>query len=63
MFVLQENHFMQRKHVFHVTPGLFGNIRKSGNIWGGDFNRTCMVKLMNCACASTGKVSFIVQVG
>ena len=34
------------------------NIRKSRNIWYGDFHRTWTVKLMNCACSSAGKVNF-----
>ena len=34
-----------QKHVFRVIPGLFGNISKSGNIWGRDFYRNWMVKL------------------
>ena len=53
---------MQRKHAFRVIPGLFGNIRKSGNILGGDFYRTWTVKLMNYACTSAGKVSFTIQI-
>ena len=27
---------------FHNIPGVFRNISKSGNIWGGDFYRTWM---------------------
>ena len=53
---------MQRKHVFRVILGLFGNISIPGNIWGGDIFRTWTVKLIKHACASAGKVSFTVQV-
>ena len=54
--------FMQRKHIFHVIPGLFGNISKSGNIWGGDFYRTWTVKLILPALADAQFMSFTVQV-
>ena len=38
------------------------NISKSGNIWGGDFYCTWTVKLVNCAGARAGKVSFTAHV-
>ena len=37
--------FMQRKDVFRVISGLFGNISKSGDIWGEDFYRPSTVKI------------------
>ena len=52
---------MQRKHVFRVIPGLFGNM-KLGNIWGGEFYRTWTVKLTLPALAYTQFMSFTVQV-
>ena len=53
---------MEGKDVFRFIPGVFGNIRKSGKIWGGDFYRTWTVKLMNCACANADKAIFTVQI-
>ena len=54
--------FIQGKDVFRVIPGLFGNISKSGNIWGGDFYRTWTVKLTLPALAHAQFMSFTVQV-
>ena len=47
---------------FHVIPGLFDNIRKSGNIWGGDFYRSWTVKLTLPALTLEQFMSFNVQV-
>ena len=55
-------YFIQGKDVFYVFLGVWYNIRKLGNIWGGDFYCTWTVKPMNCACASACKVCFTVQV-
>ena len=52
---------MQRKHVFRVITGLFGNISKSRNIWGGDFYRTWTVKLTLPELAHAQFMSFSVQ--
>ena len=55
--------FYSREERFSRHSGsVWYNISISGNIWGGNFYRTWTVKLMNCACASAGKVSFTVQV-
>ena len=43
-----------------IIPGLFGNISKSGNIWGEHFYRTWTVKLTLPAHAQF--MSFTVQV-
>ena len=53
---------MQRKHIFRVIPGVFGNISKSGNIWGGDFYHTRTVKLTLPAMAHAQFMSLTVQV-
>ena len=53
---------MQRKHVFSVVPGLFGNISKSRNIWGGDFHRTWTVKVTLLALGYVQFISITVQV-
>ena len=53
---------MQQKHVFRVVLGLFDNISKSGNIWGGDFYCAWTVKLTLPALAHAQFMSFTVQV-
>ena len=53
---------MQRKHVSRVIPGLFGNIRKLGNIWGVVVYRTWTVKLTLPALAHVQFMSFTAQV-
>ena len=53
---------MQRKQVFRIISGVFGNISKSGNIWKGGFYLTWTEKLSLPALAHVQFISFTVQV-
>ena len=54
--------YVREERFLHFSESVWYNISKSKNIWGRDFYRAWAVKLMKCAYASAGKVSFTVQV-